>query len=297
MSLCAVAQRRQGDDLEAQPVEQIGAEAAFLDQAGQVLVGGGDDAHVDLERAARADPRHLAIFDRAQQPVLGGAGQSGELVEEERAAIGFLEAARPRLGGAGEGAGLVAEQFRLDQSLGQGRAVHDDQRPVPAGGQVVQALGDQLLAGAALADDEHRPVERRGAAGALDRVEEGGGLADELGVALHCRLLAHFTTCWQVLSACRASQNVGFWRISAISAIWHGPCLTNRVTPMGGGTGLQIRFRRPDMLSYDRFARVATALVGALVLSTLSITAAANPARAGTAGWIGDAQFKAPANV
>jgi hypothetical protein len=51
------------------------------------------------------------------------------------------------------------------------------------------------------------------------------------------------------------------------------------------------------MPSYDRFARVATALVGALVLSALSITAAANPARAGTAGWIGDAQFKAAANV
>ena len=51
------------------------------------------------------------------------------------------------------------------------------------------------------------------------------------------------------------------------------------------------------MFSTDRIARVATALVGAIVLSALSITAAANPARAGTAGWIGDAQFKAPANV
>ena len=51
------------------------------------------------------------------------------------------------------------------------------------------------------------------------------------------------------------------------------------------------------MFSYDRIARVATALVGALVLSTLSITAAANPAHAGTAGWIGDAQFKAPVYV
>ncbi|MBV8908090.1 MAG: hypothetical protein JO276_14075 [Sphingomonadaceae bacterium] len=51
------------------------------------------------------------------------------------------------------------------------------------------------------------------------------------------------------------------------------------------------------MSSYDRIARVATALAGALVLCTLSITAAANPAHAGTAGWIGDAQFKAPANV
>ena len=52
---------------------------------------------------------------------------------------------------------------------------------------MVEALGDQLLAGAALADDQHRPVERRGAAGALDRVEEGGGLADEMGVALHAQ--------------------------------------------------------------------------------------------------------------
>ncbi len=58
---------------------------------------------------------------------------------------------------------------------------------------MVEALGDQLLAGAALADDEHRPVERRGAAGALDRVEEGGGLADEMGVALHCPNIGAFS--------------------------------------------------------------------------------------------------------
>jgi hypothetical protein len=51
------------------------------------------------------------------------------------------------------------------------------------------------------------------------------------------------------------------------------------------------------MLSSDRFARVATFLAAALVLSTLSITAAASPAQAGTVGWTGDAQLKAPARV
>ena len=51
------------------------------------------------------------------------------------------------------------------------------------------------------------------------------------------------------------------------------------------------------MFSHYRFARVATALAAALVLSTLSITAAANPARAGTAGWIGGAHLEAPACV
>jgi hypothetical protein len=34
------------------------------------------------------------------------------------------------------------------------------------------------------------------------------------------------------------------------------------------------------MFTFDRFARVATAAVGALVLSTLSITAAVGPLRA-----------------
>ena len=51
------------------------------------------------------------------------------------------------------------------------------------------------------------------------------------------------------------------------------------------------------MFSAISFARVATALAGALVLCTLSITAAADSAHAGPAGWIGDAQFKAPASV
>jgi hypothetical protein len=53
------------------------------------------------------------------------------------------------------------------------------------------------------------------------------------------------------------------------------------------------------MFSTDRFARVAIAAVGALVLSTMSITAAVGPVKASTpqAGWIGGAQFKAPASA
>ncbi len=123
--------------------------------------------------------------------------QRRELVEEQGAAVGLLEAAGAGLGRAGEGAGLVAEQFRLDQGLGQGGAVHRHQRPVPARREMVEALGDQLLAGAALADHQHRPVERRGAARPLDRVEEGGGLADQLGVAFHPQTLGRFPMLWQ----------------------------------------------------------------------------------------------------
>ena len=109
-----------------------------------------------------------------------GDRQGPEFVEEQGAAVGFLEAAVAGLGGAGEAARFVAEQLGLDQVFRQRRAVHDDQRPRPARRQMVEALGDQLLAGAALADHQHRPVERRGAARPLDRVEKGQALPDEL---------------------------------------------------------------------------------------------------------------------
>ena len=57
--------------------------------------------------------------------------------------------------------------------------------PAQRDDKMVKPFGDQLLAGPALADDEHGPVERRGTARALDRVEERQALADELICPLH----------------------------------------------------------------------------------------------------------------
>jgi hypothetical protein len=53
---------------------------------------------------------------------------------------------------------------------------------------MVKTLRDQFLAGAALADDEHGTVEGRCTARALDCVEEGEALPDEL-----VRALRHLT--------------------------------------------------------------------------------------------------------
>src|SRR5688572_26838018 len=99
---------------------------------------------------------------------------------------------------------------------------------------MVQSFGDQLLAGAALANHQHRPVQGRRPARPLDRVEEGRGLADELGVAIHedvpgiCRasahLLGYFTTSWQAKNANPTPEVDDFRRFSAISPNWHAPC-------------------------------------------------------------------------
>jgi hypothetical protein len=65
----------------------------------------------------------------------------------------------------------------------------------------MKPFGHQLLAGPALADHQHRSVERGGAAGALDRVEERSRLTNEMGFAFHAKRLADFPICWQVLFA------------------------------------------------------------------------------------------------
>jgi hypothetical protein len=45
------------------------------------------------------------------------------------------------------------------------------------------------------------------------------------------------------------------------------------------------------MFSFDHFARVATAAVGALVLSTISVAAAVGPARSAETSPVAYAQF------
>ena len=98
----------------------------------QVAVGGGDDADVGVQHARAAEAHELALLEHAQQLGLHRRRHLADLVEEQHAAVGLLDAAR--LGGdrAGERAALVAEQLRLEQLVGQRRAVDGDERPVAA---------------------------------------------------------------------------------------------------------------------------------------------------------------------
>src|SRR4029434_2585530 len=57
--------------------------------------------------------------------------------------------------GAGEGALFVAEQLRFQQGLRECSAIDCYERSIPAWRPVVDGAGEQLLAGASLAMDEH----------------------------------------------------------------------------------------------------------------------------------------------
>ena len=96
----ALAQRRhlEGDDVE--PVVEVLAELPLRDHLLEVAVGRRDDADVDVDRLVAADALELALLQEAQQLHLDGRRDLADLVEEQRAAVGLLEAAvaprRPR---------------------------------------------------------------------------------------------------------------------------------------------------------------------------------------------------------
>ena len=167
--LAAFAQRRQAQAHDVEAVQQVGAEAAVGDQRLQVLVGRGDHAHVDADQLAAADAEELALGQHAQQPRLQRQRHVADLVEEQGAAVGLLEAAEVAPLRAGERAGLVAEQLAFQQFGRDRRGVERDERLCGARRFAVQRARDQFLAGAGLAGDQHRQRRLREAA---DRAEQ-----------------------------------------------------------------------------------------------------------------------------
>src|SRR6185295_16377406 len=121
----------------------------------------GHDARVGPQLLHATQPGEGAVLDHPQDLLLEGDGHVADLVQEERASLSLLEPARPALVRAREGAALVPEQLALQQRLREGRAVDGDAGPIPAPGGDVDGARDQLLAGAALTLDEHRPRDPR----------------------------------------------------------------------------------------------------------------------------------------
>src|SRR5437870_1994885 len=115
----------------------------------------GDDPDVDLDRPRAAYALDLAFLEHSQELDLELGPKRADLVEEEAAPLRQLELSDLPLMGAGERALLVAEELGLDEGLGDGRRTDGDEGPVAPCPLVVDGPGDELLAGAALAGDQH----------------------------------------------------------------------------------------------------------------------------------------------
>src|SRR5205823_5381170 len=137
----ALAQRDELDRDDVQPVIQVVAEAAGRRLVAERAVARGDDADVDAPRARAADRQYLAVLQDAQELRLEVRTDLADLVEEERPARCPLEAAGARRDGTGERALLVSEELALEHALGEGLAVHRDERMPHTVAPVVEEAG------------------------------------------------------------------------------------------------------------------------------------------------------------
>jgi hypothetical protein len=146
------------------------------------------------------DALDLAFLQRAQQLRLEVQRQLPDLVQEQRPAVGQLEAADLPRHRPGEGALLVSEEIALDEGRGDGRAVHLHQHRLLAAAARMEGAGDQLLSGAGLARQEHGGIGRGHLVDAPEDAPEGRRHAHRL-VRSHRRLHLVLEVLGQVLQA------------------------------------------------------------------------------------------------
>src|SRR5581483_551642 len=169
------------DDVQA--VEEVQAEPPAARLRLEVAVRRGDQADVDRDGEARAERRHLALLDGAQELRLQREGDLGDLVEEERSAFRGPEDAVVVVHGTGEGPATVAEELAVERRLREAGAVDRDERMARERTALVDRSRHELLPGAALPADQHGAfVLPDGADDPVDRLHRPA-LADEFADA------------------------------------------------------------------------------------------------------------------
>jgi hypothetical protein len=129
-----------------EPVVEVARGSSPRRRRLEVDVGRRDDPHVDLHGARRCPrPRRCPLGD-PQELGLQVQRQLADLVEQQRAAVGRLEAPRPVAGGAREAPLHVPEELALQQLARDRRAVDLHEGPLGPRAPQVERAREPLLA-------------------------------------------------------------------------------------------------------------------------------------------------------
>ena len=156
-----VAERRNVKRHDVQAVVQVLAERPAVHQSAQVAISGGNDARIYAVHLIPADRTIIAVLQHPEEPSLRFQRHIPDLIQEHRAARRFMEASGPAARGTGEGTPLVPEQLALDQLARDRRHVERDERSAPSLAEIVQGMGDELLARSRFARNQNREVGTR----------------------------------------------------------------------------------------------------------------------------------------
>src|SRR5436309_5045627 len=143
---------------------QILEEQAFANPCFQVLIGRGDDTDTRANRLMAANPIESSVRQYTQQACLQLGRHIADLIQEQGAAFGLLEATpsqslRPR-----ESTTLVPEELRFQKVFWHRRSIYCDEWLVCARAMAVQRSRHEFLACSGLAGDQDRGARLRQAA-------------------------------------------------------------------------------------------------------------------------------------
>src|ERR1700722_3442148 len=173
----AFAKRRDLQGKNAQPVVQIRAEPPLMDQVIEVVIGGGNDAHLGLTRAVTTDRLKLAVLQHTEQLGLHLQRQIADLVEKKRTAVCQLKAPDSIRHGSAKGTLNVAEQLAFEQLSGNRTAVELDQGTLTPRTVLMDGAGHQLLADAGLAQNKYGSICWRDHFNLLEDAADSGAAA------------------------------------------------------------------------------------------------------------------------
>ena len=179
-----LAQRRHLKLHDPETVIQVAPEPAFGDFFSEVPIGGRNDARVDASLAVLADAADLVLLENAKELHLHRQRDVAHFIEQQRASLRRFEQTWPIVQRAGKRAASVAEQFTLEQGVGQRAAIHRDERAGRPRRRIVNVSGETFLANAALADDQNDRINFGHAQGDADQLAHRSAINTKPWLAL-----------------------------------------------------------------------------------------------------------------
>ena len=184
------------------------------------------------EWSVRTDPTRSNVPSCSTRRSLACRSTSSlaDLVQEERSAVGDLEAAGPGGDRAREGALLVAEELRLDQRRWDGGAVDPDERAGAAGAALVDRAGEELLPRTGFTEEQDCRVGRGHLRHPREHEADRAALADDLVEVVR---RPHFLSQRDVLFLEAISERVDFLdmreqaHVAALTIVGAGQDLTD----------------------------------------------------------------------
>jgi hypothetical protein len=114
-----------------------------------------DDPYIEFDRSCSAEAVKLLRFDNIEQFCLNAQIDTGDFVEDCRAALREIKLSNFRIDRSGECTTFITEQFGLDEIFWQGREIDFDEWRVFARAVVVKPVCESVLTRPALAFDQN----------------------------------------------------------------------------------------------------------------------------------------------